>query len=112
CMILQEKQRYRAAHEAGASDDDGALAGRIDVLTTQQFEHAKWRCRNEGGVALGQPAGVVGVEPVYIFMWRDLFERLIRIETLRQRHLEQDAVDSRIVRQLRDSLVQPGLGDL
>jgi len=33
-----------------------------------------------GFAAQRQPAGVVGVEPVDIFMWRDLLQRLVWIE--------------------------------
>jgi len=52
------------------------------------------------------------MQPVDIFMWRDLLERGLRIEAVGQGQLQQDPVDARIVRERRDSPVQIGLGDV
>src|SRR3981189_357520 len=105
-MILQEKQGQRAANEARAADDDRTLAGGIDALAPEQLEHAERRGRNEGGVALRGAAGIVRIETIDIFMWWDLLERCISIEAVRQRHLDEDAVDRRVVGQALDPFVE------
>src|SRR4029077_8448781 len=87
-VVLEQQQRDRPADEARAADHDGALAGGVDVLAAQKLENAEWRGRDESGVSLGQSARVVRVKPVDIFMWWDLFECLVRIETIRQWQLE------------------------
>src|SRR5205823_5322491 len=61
-MVLKEEEGQRAPDQAGASNDNGALACGIDALAPEQLEDAQRRGRNEGWVALGQPAGIVGVE--------------------------------------------------
>src|SRR5438094_9779377 len=88
------------------------LSGGIDALAPEQLEDAEWRRRDEGRVALRQAPGVVGMEPVDIFMWRDLLEGLVGIETIRQGHLDQDSVDGGISRQLSDARLQLPLADV
>src|SRR5438094_426115 len=45
-------------------------------------------------------------------MWRDLLQRLVGIEAVGQRDLDQDAVDRRVSSQVGDALVQLALGDV
>ncbi len=111
-MVLEEEQRERTPDEAGAANDDGALTGGIDALTAEEFEHTEGRGRNEGWVPLREAAGIVRMETVDIFMWWDLLERLIRIEAVGQRHLEEDAVDGWVVGQGLDPFAQVGLADV
>src|SRR5439155_11154800 len=92
-MVLKEQERQRAPDQAGASHDDGALAGGIDSFAPEQLQDAEGRGWNEGWVALGQAAGVVGVETVDIFTWWYPLERLMGVEAIRERHLDEDAVD-------------------
>src|SRR2546423_12247107 len=88
------------------------LSGRIDALAPQQLEDAQWRRRNEGWIPLRQAASIVWMEPVDIFMWRDLLQRLVGIEAVGQRDLDQDAVDRGVGGQVGDALVQLALGDV
>src|ERR1700681_930338 len=111
-MGLQQQEGQRAPYEPGAADNDGALAGGIDALAAEQLEHPQGRRGNEGWISLGEAAGIVRMQTVDIFMWRDLLECLIRIEAVRQRHLDEDAVDRGIVCQGQDALVQIGLRDV
>src|SRR5438132_2728377 len=111
-MVLKEEKGQRAADQPGAADNDRALAGRVDAFPPEQLEHAEGRGRNEGWVALGEAAGVVGVETVDIFMWWDLLERLIGIEAIGERHLDEDAIDRGIGGQGLDPLVQLSLRDV
>src|SRR2546421_9597994 len=87
------------------------LAGGIDALAPEQLEDAQRRGRDEGRVPLRQPSGVVRMETVDIFMWRDLLQRLVGIEAVGQRDLDQDAVDRRGGSQVGKALVQLPLGD-
>src|SRR5438552_3356370 len=109
-MVLQQEQRQRPADQAAAADDDGMLSGGIDALAPEQLEDSQRRRRDEGRVPLRQPSGVVRMETVDIFMWRDLLQRLVGIEAFGQRDLDQDAVDRRISSQVGDALVQLALG--
>ena len=52
------------------------------------------------------------METVDIFMWRDLLQRLVGIEAVGQRDLDQDAVDRRVSSQVGNALVQLALGDV
>src|SRR5438876_551119 len=81
-VVLQQQQRQWTTDQPRAADDGGALAGGIDPLSAQQLENAERSGWDEGGVALRQAAGIVGMETVDIFMWRDLLECGISIETV------------------------------
>src|SRR5205823_703417 len=102
----------RPAHQAAAADDDRMLTGGINALAAKQLEDAQRRRRDECRVALRQAPGVVGVESVDIFMWRDLLEGLVGIEPLRQGHLDQDSVNGGISRQVSDARLQLPLADV
>src|SRR5438874_4674599 len=88
------------------------LSGGIDALAPEQLEDAQRRRRDEGRVALRQPPGVVGMETVDIFMWRDLLEGLVGIEPLRQGHLDQDSVNGGVSGQVGDARLQLSLADV
>src|SRR6266480_7842523 len=105
-VILEQQERQRAPDQAGAADDHRALAGRVDMFAPEQLEDAKGRGWNEGWIALGEPAGVVGVETVDILMWWDLLERLIGIEAGGKRHLDEDAIDRGVVGEGPDPVIQ------
>src|SRR5438874_9446693 len=52
------------------------------------------------------------MKSVDIFMWRDLLEGLVGIETIRQGHLDQDPVDGGVSGQVGDARLQLPLADV
>ena len=93
-VVLQEEERERAPNEARSAHDHGVAAGGIQVFTAEELEDSQGGGRDERGVPLGQPSGVVGMQAVDVLAGRDPLQRPVGVEVGGKRHLEQDRIQA------------------
>ncbi|KAF1858236.1 hypothetical protein Lal_00014736 [Lupinus albus] len=105
-VLLQEQQRHRLADRVAAADDDGVLAAQVDAGRLDQLHAAVRRARAEAFQAGHQFAGGQHGIAVHVLAGRDGFDDFRRVDVLRQRHLDEDAVDGRIRVQRGDTVEQ------
>ena len=94
-LLVQQQLRHRLADDVGAADDDGALAREIAEAVLQQHEAAERRARHQALAAGREPPGIDDMEAVDILGRIDGVEDRLGIDLLRQRQLDEDAVDRR-----------------
>ncbi len=103
--------RDRLADEVRASDDDGLGALQRDVVGVEQLDHPERRARPQPGLALGESPGAERGEPVDVLERADEAGQCATVEAGRNRQLEQDPADLRVLVALLDDCCDLGLAD-
>ena len=111
-VLLDEHERGRHADHGGAADDDGVLAGDLDPGAPEDLDGGVGRRRQEPVVAEAQQAGVERVDAVDVLGRIDRVDDGAQSDRRRERHLDDDAVDSRVVVELADRGRHARLGRL
>jgi len=89
----QQQRRHRLADDIRSPNDNGALATEIAEPVLQNQQTAVRRARQDC-IATGPETPNVGdMEPVYILIWVDGCQNLLLISLVRQRQLNQDAIN-------------------
>ncbi|MPM92222.1 hypothetical protein SDC9_139357 [bioreactor metagenome] len=99
---VDQQHRHRLADDVGTADDHGFLASQINIALLEHLHDAVRGTRDETRCTLRQGANVLGMEAVDILLGGDGFEHFLFVEMLRQRQLDQDAVNGRIGIQFGD----------
>lgn len=92
-----------------AADDHGVLALRGNAGTLQQLDDSVGRAGPDQRIALCEPSDVVGMEAVDVLCRIDRLDDRVRIDVIRQRQLDQDAI-GRVAVEVGDDREQFGLG--
>ena len=109
---LQQQVRHRLPDDVRAPDHDGPRPGDLDAVLVEQPHHAERGGGDERRPAQVEQAGVGGMESVDVLRRVERLDRHRLVEVLRQRRLDEDAVDRVVVVQLLDHRDQLLLRDV
>jgi hypothetical protein len=111
-VAREQEHRHRLSDDVAAPDDDRPLALRVDAVVVEHHHHPERRAGAHDALAEQEIADVPGMEAVDIEARVDRVEDLALVDVVRQRQLDEDAVDARVRVQLRHEAEELLLGRL
>ena len=96
-VLLDEQEGRRHADDGGAPDDDGVSPCDLDPGPAQDLDRRVRGRRQEAVIAEAQEPGVERVDPVDVLGRVDGVDDRPQPDGRRERHLDDDAIDGRIV---------------
>ena len=109
-MSVQEHHGHRLAHDVTTADHNCVRALQLDVVLPEQRHHPERRCWHVRRIAEVEVPGVERVEAVDVLDGLDSADDARLVGVLRERELDEDAVDRVFAVQLGDELEQLLLG--
>jgi hypothetical protein len=110
---VRQQQRHRPTDHGTAADDDGVAADQRNLVVAQQRHAPRRRGWKQRRAAMAQLAGVPRAHAIDVLAGGDCARHRGAVAADRQRRLHHDAVDLRIVielRELRQHLRLGGVG--
>ena len=101
-LFLQKYVGNRLTDDVASTHDDDVLACRIVPAPHQELLNPRRRARLKRRPANDHPADIDGVETVYILPGADRLEDLLFVDVFRERQLNKDSVNLRVVVKLVD----------
>ena len=95
-VLGQQQLRHRLADQDRAPDHHRILAGKIAEPVLEQHQRTKRRAGDKAGQAQRKPAGADRGQPVNVLVRADPRDHRLLVEVLRERQLNEDAVDHRV----------------
>ena len=108
-IFLQQQVRLRLADDLGAANDDSVRALHVDVVRLQQLDHTGRGARQRTGLQRHQSPHRAGGESVSVLGKGNALDRSLGVEVARQWHLNDQAMDRGIGRDLIDLGLELGL---
>ena len=94
-FALHQHERHRLADDVARADDHDVAAFDRNLFVLEQPDDAIGRARREHGVADDEPAHVVEMEPVDVFLGGNGAQHAPHVDVRRQGKLHENAVDRR-----------------
>ena len=101
-VLLDQQERRRHPDDRRAPDDDGVAARDLDPGAAQDLDRGVGGRGQEAVVAEPEQTGVQRVDPVDVLGRIDGVDDRSQPDRRRERHLDDDAIDRRIVVELAD----------
>ncbi len=108
-VLLDEQERGRHADHGGPADDDRVAALDLDPRPAEDLDRRMGRGGQEAVVAQAEETGVERVDAVDVLGRVDRVDDRAQADRRRERHLDDDAVDGRVVVELADGGDDAGL---
>ena len=109
-VLFEKHQRLGLAHDVGAADHDGMLAGGIAPRFLKKLHDAVGRTRTKTSATREERAGGDDMEAVDVLFGRDGGDDEFGGEVLRKRKLHEDAVHGVVMVQSVDDGEEFGFG--
>lgn len=91
--LLHHQRGHRLADDVAASENDTLLARSLDIVTVQKGHDAQRSGRDEARQSDVHATDVDGVETVHVLAVVDSHDDLLLVDMLRQRQLNDEAID-------------------
>ncbi len=90
---LQEQSRHGFSYDIAPPHDHRVFSWDLFAGCFDETDAASWSARLEAGLTEMKQPDIDRVKSVNVFVWRDASDQRIGVEMLRDRKLQEDAID-------------------
>ena len=110
--FLTHQNAQRSVNNIASADDNTVFAGGFNIVTLQQINYARRRCRNKSVQSRNQFAKIDRVKTVNVFFRVNSLDNFLFVNVFRKRQLNDKTVNVRVVVQLFNRFQKFFLGNI